>query len=149
MITIRESSVDEMLANANEMFEEHWQEVALNKHVMVLNPCVVKYQALEQAGKIMILSAWDDDELAGYSVCIIDNHLHYSDLVVCYNDLLFVSKKYRASKLGIRLIRETEQEGARRGAKLMLWHAKQDTALAVIMSRMKYKVQDIIFSKEI
>lgn len=149
MIEIRTSTVSEMLSHAAVLFDQHWDEVALNKRVMILKPDEEKYSAMEAAGKLMILSAWEDDNLVGYSVNIIDRHLHYADLIVCYNDLLFVTKARRASRLGLRLIQETEKRGAEQGAKLMLWHAKQDTALSIMMSRMKYNVQDIIFSKEI
>lgn len=149
MTEIRTSTVSEMLANAGELFEEHWDEIALNKQVMVLKPDEDRYRAMEQAGSLMILAAWEGEALVGYSVNFIVNHLHYADLKLCSNDLLFITRSKRAGRLGLKLIRETEKRAAEMGARLMLWHAKQDTALAVMMPKMGYGVQDIIFSKEI
>lgn len=149
MTEIRLSNVSEMLANAGELFEEHWDEIALNKQVMVLKPDEARYRAMEQAGSLLILAAWEGEALVGYSVNFIINHLHYADLRLCSNDLLFITRSKRAGRLGLKMIRETEKCAAEKGAKLMLWHAKPDTALAVMMPRMGYGVQDIIFSKEI
>ena len=149
MTEIRTSTVSEMLANAGELFEEHWDEIALNKQVMVLKPDEDRYRAMEQAGSLMILAAWEGEALVGYSVNFIVNHLHYADLRLCSNDLLFITRSKRAGRLGLKLIRETEKRAAEMGARLMLWHAKQDTALAMMMPKMGYGVQDIIFSKEI
>lgn len=149
MTEIRTSTVSQMLANAGELFEEHWDEIALNKQVMILKPDEDRYRAMEQAGSLLILAAWEGEALVGYSVNFIVNHLHYADLRLCSNDLLFITRSKRAGRLGLKLIRETEKRAAEMGARLMLWHAKQDTALAVMMPKMGYGVQDIIFSKEI
>lgn len=132
------------------LFEAHWQEIALNKQVMVLKPDLERYAQAEEAGALMCLAVVDPDgEVVGYSVNFIGPHLHYADLVVCNNDLLFLREDLRASRIGLRLIQQTEQIAAERGAQLMLWHAKEGTALAKLMPRMGYGVQDIIFSKEI
>lgn len=149
MTEIRLSNVDEMLANAGNLFSEHWEEIALNKQVMVLKPDEAKYRTLEANGTLLILGAFDGDRVVGYSVNIVTNHLHYADLTVCNNDLLFVTEDKRCGRLGLQLIRETEKAAKQRGANLMLWHAKPGTALEKMMPRLGYGVQDIIFSIQI
>lgn len=149
MIEIRESTVDEFAQYAATLFDEHWQEVALNKQVMVLKPDWQRYYAMEQQGALLALGAFDGDEMIGYSVSFVLRHLHYADLCICSNDILFVTEARRAGRLGLQLIRETEKAAKARGTRLMLWHAKQNTALATIMPKLGYGVQDIIFSKEI
>ena len=149
MVDIRFSSVDEMLAHANVLFEEHYEEIALNKEVMKLKPDEKTYRNLEQMRKIFILSAWQNDVLIGYSVNFVLNHPHYADLVLTQNDLLFIKKEMRGSRAGLRLIKETEAHATSLGCKLMLWHAKENTTLAALLPRLKYGVQDIIYSKEL
>lgn len=149
MISIRHSSVDEMLQLAPVLFREHWEEIARNKQVMVLEPHEPAYRALEDAGNLLILAAFKGEELIGYSVNFVLTHPHYAALTVCQNDLLFIDPKHRQGGAGIRLMRRTEQEGKVRGAQLMLWHAKESTPLADMLPRMGYGVQDIIFSKEL
>lgn len=133
----------------SEMLENHWDEVAKNKHLMVLKPDWERYKILEDQGRLLTLFAFVEDNVVGYSCNIIMPHLHYSDLICSYNDVLFIAKEYRASSLGLKLIRETEIESSKIGAKLMLWHAKQDSSLDKILPRRGCKVQEIIYSKEL
>lgn len=149
MTEIRLSNVDEMHARANELLREHWIEIARNKQVMVLKPDWTGYREMERQGKMLCLAAWDGDDMVGYSANFVVHHLHYADLVMCTNDVLFVTKSHRVGRTGIKLMRETERLAKETGAQLMLWHAKENTDLAAICPRMGYGVQDIIFSKEI
>lgn len=128
---------------------EHWDEIARNKHLMVLSPDVAQYQRIEQVGRLFAVIAYLGEEIIGYSVNIITVNLHYSALVMAQNDLLFVGKEHRAGRVGMRLIQETERIAAKRGARMVLWHAKEDTPLAKILPRTGCSVQDIIFSKEL
>lgn len=148
--TIRLSSVAEVLG-AGSLVRDHWQEVALNKGLMALRPDVDRYEVLERAGMLFILAAVAGSEIVGYSVNIVDRHLHYSDLTVCSNDVLFVAKSARSGGLGPRLILRTEKEAKARGAQMMLWHAKPTPELTLkdLLPKMGYGVQDILFSKEI
>jgi len=149
MYSIREATATEMLEHATELFAEHYEEIALNKQVMQLKPDAEKYLEIEAKGSLFILAAYADNELVGYSVNFTTNHMHYSDLIVASNDLLFISKQHRKGKVGLKLIRATESKAKSVGAKLMLWHAKPDTALVGLLPRLGYGVQDIIFSTEV
>jgi len=152
MIEIRPSNYYEMLAHWDELcalFQDHWDEVALNKQVMKLKPDMVRYKTMYEQGMLLVLGAWNDDVLVGYSVNFVMQHLHYADLRICSNDLLFVSQALRKGRVGLRLIRATEVAAKEAGAKLMLWHGKPNTALVEIMPALGYGVQDVIFSKEV
>ena len=146
---IKLATVDEMLAEAQTLFDEHYEEIARNKHVMVLKPDEETYRKSEEMGTIFILSARQGDKLIGYSVNFVTNHLHYADLKLAQNDLLFISKEHRGGRIGLKLIKETEKHATSLGCKLMLLHAKESTTLAHMLPRLKYGVQDIIFSKEL
>ena len=146
---IRLATVDEMLAEAQILFDEHYEEIARNKQVMVLKPDEETYRKSEEMGTIFILSARQNDVLIGYSVNFVSNHLHYADLKFAQNDLLFISKEHRGGRVGLRLIKDTENHARSLGCKLMLWHCKPNTPLNEILPRLKYGVQDVIYSKEI
>lgn len=148
-LKIVQDTVHKLLENAGDLFYEHWQESARNKQLMVLKPDVEGYTMLENSGKLVTLYAYIGDVLVGYSCNIITNHLHYADLTVAYNDVIFIHPDYRDTPVGLRLIKETEKSCKEKGASLILWHAKENTALSKILPRMKCKVQEIIFSKEL
>lgn len=131
------------------LLHDHYDEVAKNKDVMVLRPRWDVYQSMQSAGTLFALGARIDGKLVGYSANFIANHLHYASMVYVQNDVLFVAPQHRKTSLGLRLIQATESEARHRGAKLMLWHAKEGSKLDSVLSRMRYEVQDIIYSKRI
>lgn len=146
---IRPTTIATLQAHGGDLFRSHYEEIARNKGVMVLNPHWQRYEQAEAAGMLFALAAWVGTELVGYAITIVDKHLHYSALTYAQNDVIYVAKPHRRGSLGASLIHATEAEATRRGAKLMLWHAKQGTALEALLPRLGYGVQDIIFSREI
>ncbi len=149
MAEIREIVASECIEHAAPLLLEHWEEVAKNKQVMVLNPDVERYRLMESAGMVMSLGAFIDGEMVGYSVSFIGTHLHYAGLIYANNDVIYVRKDCRNGKAGVQLIKETERMAKERGAKLMLWHAKESTAFDSLLPRLGYGVQDVIYSKGI
>jgi GNAT superfamily N-acetyltransferase len=124
----------------------HREELTVYPEIMQLSPDVETYLRLEDAGKLLSLGVFDGDELIGYSVNIVTRNLHY-DLRVCHNDVLYLTPEHRLGPLGLRLIRDTERHAREAGAELMLWHAKQGTALDGLLPRLDYQVQEIMYSR--
>ena len=133
----------------SDLFTPHYNEVAKNKEVMVLAPDYAKYHTMQKAGLLLILGVYHGYDLVGYSLNFVTTNLHYSGLLVCQNDLLFLLPEHRASTAGLRLMAATEKAAVEHGCKLMLWHAKEGSPLDTILHRRKYPVQDIIYSKQL
>lgn len=148
-LEIRPTTVADLMTNGADLFQQHWNEIALNKQLMVLSPDRARYEALEAGGNLIVLGAYENNALVGYSVSFVTSHFHYSDLTIAQNDLLFLVTRLRGTRLGLDLIYETEREASAKGAKMMLWHAKPNTTLQELMPRLGYGIQDIIFSKAI
>ena len=146
---IRLCTYDEFVVLADPLFEEHYEEIARNKQIMKLKPNYQLYEALNSTGWLFIYVAMRDDVCIGYSMNIMMHHLHYADLRIAQNDILFVKKEFRGGRLGLRLLKVTEDHARSEGYKLMLWHAKENTALAELLPKLKYGVQEIMYSKEI
>jgi predicted GNAT superfamily acetyltransferase len=142
-------SVSEQIERVMPLLRAHWDEVAKNKELMQLKPRVDVYRAMENDGALIALGAFSGPDLVGYSVTMVSAHLHYADLIYAHNDVIFVAEQHRAGRLGLKLIRETERQAKERGARLMLWHAKPDTAFNTLLPRLGYGVQDIVHSREL
>ncbi len=146
---LRLCTLDEFKVKADPLFQEHYEEIALRKDLMELKPNWPMYEALDQSGVLFIYLAMQDDVCIGYSMNIVTNHLHYADLRYSQNDVLFIKKEFRGGRIGLRLMKVTEDHSRSLGCKVMLWHAKEDTTLAKLLPRLKYGVQDVIYSKEL
>ena len=147
-LTIRPLSVDELASDAlAPMVRRHWEEVALHKGLMRLDPDWLRYRAMEQRGLLLALALEVDGEVVGYTLGTVAPHLHYQDLMVYANDAVFVDAKHRGGGVGLRLMRETERVAKSRGAQMAAWHAKQGTRMDALMPRLGYGVQDIIYTR--
>ena len=146
---IRLCTLDEFKVKADPLFQEHYEEIALRKDLMELRPNWPMYDALDQSGSLFIYLAMQGDVCIGYSMNLVANHLHYADLKYSQNDVLFIKKEFRGGRIGLRLMKVTEEHAKSLGCKVMLWHAKERTTLAALLPRLKYGVQDIMFSKEL
>lgn len=128
------------------LLQAHREELTVYPEIMQLDPDIETYVKLEDAGKLLSLGVFDYEELIGYSVNIVTRNLHY-DLLTCQNDVLYLAPEHRLGPLGLRLIRDTERHAREVGAKIMLWHAKQATALDGLLPRLDYQVQEIMYSR--
>ena len=146
---IKLSTIADIDGRTDSLFQEHYEEIARNKEIMKLKPNRPMYHALEETGALFLHAAMQGDDFIGYSINIVQHHLHYADLKYCQNDVLFIKKEFRGGRIGLRLMKATENHAKSLGCKLMLWHCKPDTPLNEILPRLKYGVQDVIYSKEI
>jgi len=136
--------------HADALIKAHYDEIARKKHLMVLDPDWEKYELLESVGKLFGLAAYDDDRLVGYSLNLIDTHLHYRGLIYAQNDVVFVDPDYRGARVFPLLNVAAEKRAKALGAKLFLMHAKEGSDLErILRKRSEYAVQDIIFAKEL
>ncbi len=146
---IRLCTLADIEGRTDSLFQEHYEEIARNKGIMVLKPNWPQYYAVEEAGALFVHVAIQADEIIGYSVNFVQHHFHYADMKYCQNDVLFVKNELRGGRVGLRLMKATENHAKSLGCKLMLWHCKPDTPLNEILPRLNYGVQDVIYSKEI
>jgi hypothetical protein len=151
-VGIKLMNVPASIDAAWQLLEMHREELTTNKEIMELEPRREVYQNLHDTGSLFGLGLYIGDQLVGYSVNIVGQNLHYGGLTVSQNDLFFVHPDYR-SRYGLRLMRETEKQGKARYAPntpfMQLWHAKPRTPFHSILERLKYQVQDVIYSKVI
>lgn len=144
-VTFEVLTAQQFFDQAVELLVEHREELATDKALMVLKPDFEKYYALDHTGELLVIGAYRGDNLIGYSVNIITNNLHYADLIMCQNDVLFLTASERKGAAGLRLIRKTQALAKLEGAQIMLWHAKPETNLDQLMPRMGGTVQDVIW----
>lgn len=153
MITFTEQAVADIIETELwPLLVEHREALTTNKALMKLAPDVDRYRAIEEAGQGVSVVARDGDRVVGYSVNFVAPHLHYCEVVVGVNDVLWTSPDYRA-RIGAQLMDETKAACRRRGARLLCWHAKPDTTLDRLMRiavrRQRARVQDTIYTEEL
>lgn len=148
MITIQKEKI---LAAAEEMeslLQSHFDEVALHKDEIPLDPDWPRYVALEEHGICHLITARIDGKLIGYSVVFLSTHMQHASTMVADCDALYIHPAYRhGSKAGIRIIEYTEKFVKSLGAKKMVWHIKNAHDWSLVLYRKGYEDEEKIVGK--
>lgn len=151
MLTLARERLPEVLEDVHPLLEDHYTELARHRDRVALKPGWERYARLEQANALRIFTAREEGTLVGYAAFICTPHLHYADLFLASNDVLFLHAAHRRGRTGLRLIGFCEDELTREFAGRPLaiaWHAKPNTSLeAILRKRADYGVQDIVFTR--
>lgn len=82
----------------------HWEEIALHKDAVPLDPDWPRYLALERAGSYRVWAARADGVLAGYFGWFIGPSLKYKSTRYCSADVYYMDEPHRKGRAGIDLI---------------------------------------------
>lgn len=138
------------LEQAKDLLYMHWEELALNKDKVYLNPDVNKYVLLQQAGSLCNIVVYKDEMVVGYSIIFLSTNMHYQDHIYANVDVLYVHPEYRHSTIGARLLVATEQLAKDNGANIIVHHAKPYVPMIIKpLEKLNYQLYELIYGKYI
>lgn len=140
-------TVSDMKDFGGELLKAHYQELTLHKDRVKLDVDWGKYYKLESMGVLVALGAWEEKELIGYSVFVLQPSMHYRTTQFASNDVLFLREDKRKGMAGIRLIKESEKALVTLGVQKVLWHVKFDTILGPLLIRLGYQEEEYTMGK--
>lgn len=95
----------------------HWQEIAIHRDVIALDPDLEQYAAMQAAGMLCLLIARCEGRMVGYYASIIKPHLHYRTVLHAFTDVYYLLPEFRKGRNGIRLIDAAKRVWRERGVK--------------------------------
>ena len=131
------------------LIQRHWEDIALNKDKIKLNPDWDAYHTLEQAGALKAFTAREDGKLVGYFVVIIQYNLHYKDHLFASNDIIFLHPDYRKGRTGIKLIQFAEKCLKEDGVSVLSINTKVHKPFDKLMQFLGFNLVERIYSKYI
>jgi GNAT superfamily N-acetyltransferase len=148
MLEFRNEKFDDaLIEELKPLTVRHYEEVALHKGDVPLDPDWNKYKRLVELGFVMFVGARNNGKLVGYSLFIMADMIHYRTTRLADNDVLYLSPEYRQGMAGVKMIKFCEAELKQQGIKKILWHVKQARDFRKILYRMGYVDEDMILSK--
>ena len=150
LVKYLKESFDDVVIDIFPLLNKHWEEIALNKDKVPLDPNLEKYKTLEQSGILDIFTARDDsNKLVGYCIVFTMPHMHYWSTLMSSVDIFYVSPEHRGKMTGSRLMTYAEKELKASGTKVLTHHVKVAHDYSPILVRKGYKEAERIFSKYI
>lgn len=135
------------------LFARHWQEIALNKERIPLDPDWDRYLAYERACILQVVTARDGALLAGYLFSCVGPSLHYASTVHAVVDMFWLDPVYRSGWNGVKLFRAAEVGWRASSAKIVYAAEKlhftneRGRAVKVLLRRLGFKPVEINWSK--
>ena len=143
-LDIRSVSFLDLWSDGQHLFENHFQELEDSRAAFL--PDKNRYLALDDLEMLIVLGAYVDEHMIGYSVSVIYRHGH-CDEILATNDSLYVDPDYRRGPLGWKLILSTEKSAQECGVSRMLWTAKCNSNLETLLQRRREQLSSV-FCKE-
>ena len=147
MIVFQREILFDFIEDAEPLLEMHYQELAKHKERIALAPVWERYAELEKRGVFVLFTARDDGKLIGYSAFFVQTHIHYADMLVASNDVLFLHPGYRKGGTGIKLIMFSERQLKEQGVNKITWHVKFSNDFRPILHRMGYADEETMCGK--
>lgn len=133
----------------DELFYKHWEEIAVNKDKIKLNPDWSFYETLYQSGNLGVYTARHEDKLVGYFVVVARHHPHYKDHIFAANDIIYIDPDYRKGLAGYYLIKYVEKNLKERGVSVLTINTKVHKPFDAVLQRLGFENVERLYSKYI
>ena len=136
-------------AEMSALWNEHWEEVAINRDQIKLDPDLDQYRELERTGALHVVVARERGAIVGYHISIVRPHLHYRRSLSAFTDVYFLRKSHRHGMTGVRLIKAAEETLRARGVQKMFTGTKLTLDMGPIFQRLGWTPTETLYTKMI
>lgn len=147
MITCQVETFAGFLEELKPLLPLHYEELALNKAEVPLDPQFDVYLAHEEQGKLLVLALRESGNLIGYFIGFVAPDLHYRTCLTCRMDIFYVVPEWRGHGAGMILFREVEAELRRRQVKRIFAGSKLHKDASWLFERLGYTEVERYYSK--
>lgn len=146
-ITFQVESFEDTVEEMKPLFDLHWEEIAIHRDKIKLNPDYEQYALLCEAGALHIVTARDGGKMIGYFISFLQPHLHYLDHTFAINDVLFLLPEYRHTDIGAGMFMYAEEKLKEAGASVIIIHMKTHAPFDSLCLALGYENVERNYSK--
>jgi GNAT superfamily N-acetyltransferase len=147
LIEFKQEFLSQVEEECQELIRLHWEEIALNKAKIRLNPDWESYYEAEKQGKFKVFTARLSGTLVGYFAVFIGSNPHYKDHLFAANDVIYLHKDFRKGMTGVKLIKFAEACLKQDGVSVLSINTKTHQPFDPILSRLGFNLIERVYSK--
>jgi GNAT superfamily N-acetyltransferase len=138
----------DVVDEARPLWDLHWQEVALDRERIPLDPDFALYAQLDAMDQLHIVTVRDAGQtLVGYHASIVRPHPHYRTSLSAFTDLYYLLPPCRKGMVGVRLFREVERTLRARGVEKASVQTKVSLDMSRIFERLGWRLTEKVYTK--
>lgn len=146
-ITYQVEAMHQCVDDMAELWDLHWNEIALDKDKVPLDPDIETFAMLESTGQLVIVTVRDDARLVGYHISLVRQHLHYKSSLTAYVDMYFLHPDYRGGLAGFKMFKFVEDVLRQRGVDRIYSGTKLHKDMGRLFERLGYNETERLFVK--
>ena len=146
MITCQVEPFPPFLKEVKPILPIHWEELALHKEKVPLDPQYNVYLERDAQGGVILVTAREDGKLIGYFVGFIAPGLHYQTCLTCTMDIFYVHPDHRGGGTGYHLFKSAEKELKRRGVQRLFVGSKLHKDASWLFEKLGYEEVERYYS---
>jgi len=147
MITAQVEPYIKCLPELMECYDLHWEELALNKDKVPLDPQYDLYEARDDAGQLLLVTLRKTGRLVGYFIGFIAPGFHYKTCLTLTMDIFWTHPDVRGGFSGVKLFRLVEKEAKRRGVHRMFYGSKMHKDASRLFQFLKMDPVEMYYTK--
>ena len=130
------------------LLDLHWEDVALDKDKIKLNPDWPTYEFLDSQQSLGVYTCRKEDtnELVGYFVVIASKALHYRDHIFAENDIVYIKPEHRKGLVGYKLIKFAIKDLKSIGASKLFVNTKDHKPFDKLLERMGFNLVERVYA---
>lgn len=146
LLTAQVETLADQIDTLKPLLPLHWEELALYKDRMPLDPDYAWYLRTEEEGRLLLVTLRADGEPVGYFVGTLGASPHYRSTPACKMDILYVHPDHRGASAGLLLLRTIRRELKRRGIKIWWMGSKNHKSIERLFERYGFDRAETHFS---
>lgn len=147
MYSYQTEKLKDILEEFMPLMFDHWEEVALNRDIIPLDPDWERYEKLEEIGWTHMTTVRCDGVLVGYSFYLVSTQLHYRTFKIAQGDAFYLDPSHRRGGVGIKLFKEAEKALKELGVKKIINGIKLHRDVGKVFERLGYTPFERHYSK--
>jgi GNAT superfamily N-acetyltransferase len=147
MITYAVEEWPTFIEEAKPLLPIHWEELALNKDKVPLDPRYDFYDAQHAQGSVLVMTVRKAGQLIGYFIGFIGPGLHYKTCLTLQMDIFYILPEHRGSGAGFVLFKEMEKEAKRRGIQRLFVGSKMHQDASWLFEKLGYEKADMYYTQ--
>jgi GNAT superfamily N-acetyltransferase len=146
MITPQVEALSDVLPELQPVLPLHYEELALNKDKVPLDPQYDLYLQREAMGQTLVVTLRDAGALVGYFIGFVAPGMHYRTCLTLTMDIFYVHPDHRGSGGGFTLFKAVEREAKRRGVQRMFVGSKCHKDASWLFEKLGYQEVERYYS---
>jgi len=146
-MTVQSERWPEVSGAIKPLLQKHWEEIALDREAIPLDPDYERYALLDAAGILHFTTVREDGRLVGYYASTVAPHPHYKSTLFAFLDVYFILPEFRGARTALLLFTAMEKAMRKLGVRKLVSMTKLDHDVSPLFEKLGWRAVETAYTK--